>query len=261
MFELDGVTLSYGRSQVLKPLSTTIEAGELTVIAGPNGAGKSTLLKLLARETRPTEGAISFEGRPLGAFSTQELAHRRAVLPQASHLAFPFTVLEVARLGLLVTGSGHREAGELARDMLARVDLAGHANRYYHQLSGGEQQRVHLARVMCQLESVSGLPGAKFLFLDEPTSSLDLKHQLQILKLARDYRDRGVGVIAVLHDLNMSSLFADRLVVLQDGRVAADGPPSRVVTSQLMADVFEVPLEVNRAPTGQQPFVLPHGGV
>lgn len=261
MFELEGVTLKYGRTQVLQPLTTSIEAGVLTVVAGPNGAGKSTLLKLLAREIRPTEGAVRFDGKLLNAFTANEMAHHRAVLPQASQLAFPFTVLEVARLGLLVTGGGRHEAAVLAHDMLARVDLENHANRYYHQLSGGEQQRVHLARVMCQLESVSELPGTKFLFLDEPTSSLDLKHQLQILKLARDYRDRGVGVLAVLHDLNMSSLFADRLIVLQKGQVAADGAPADVVTSRLMSDVFEVPLEVNTIPGPETPFVLPHGGV
>ena len=147
MFELDGVTLKYGRTQVLQPLTTRIDAGVLTVVAGPNGAGKSTLLKLLAREARPTEGSIRFDGRPLNTFTATEMAHHRAVLPQASQLAFPFTVLEVARLGLLVTGAGRHDPGELAQDMLARVDLQTHANRYYHQLSGGEQQRVHLARV------------------------------------------------------------------------------------------------------------------
>ena len=120
---------------------------------------------------------------------------------------------------------------------------------------------MHLARVLCQLESAGTERDRQFLLLDEPTSSLDLKHQIDVLKIARDYSRLGVGVLAVLHDLNMSALFADRMLVLDRGMVAADGPPGEVITSEMVEAVFDVPLQVNRAPEGNTPFVLPHGAV
>ncbi len=261
MFELRGAGVRYGRIDVLHPLTTTIEASAFTVVAGPNGAGKSTLLKLLTRELIPSQGTVNLDGRPLATYSVRDLSNRRAVLPQSSQLAFPFTVVEVVRLGLQAARVGTRGSDGLILDMLSHVELTGYADRYYHQLSGGERQRVHLARVLCQLENANSKKREQFLLLDEPTSSLDLKHQIQVLKIARDYASKGVGVLAVLHDLNMSALFADRLIVLNKGRVAVDGSPDEVITSEMVESVFEIPLQVNQAPTGNTPFVLPHGAV
>lgn len=261
MFELDAVSVRFGRAEILKPLSTAIEGGEVTVIAGPNGAGKSTLLKLLARELRPSSGEVRLHRRALDTYRLDELAKCRAVLPQSSQLSFPFTVLEVTRLGLQSGSMAKAAATDLVLGMLRRVELDGYAHRYYHQLSGGERQRVHLARVLCQLESAGAARENQFLLLDEPISSLDLKHQIGVLKIARDYSLDGVGVLAVLHDLNLSALFASRLIVMSEGRVAADGPPSEVLTSRMIEDVFGVALQVNKTPNDQAPFILPHGAV
>lgn len=253
--------VKYGPVEVLQPLTTTVKPAQVTVVAGPNGAGKSTLLKLLTREIRPSRGTVRLDGRALAAYTAQELSHRRAVLPQSSQLAFPFKVVEVARIGLHAAGAEYSDTADLVLDMLRDVGLAGYADRFYHQLSGGERQRVHLARVLCQLESARAGKESQYLLLDEPTSSLDLKHQIEVLKIARQYSRRGVGVLAVLHDLNMSALFADRLIVLNNGAVAADGPPGDVITSEMVQSVFDVPLQVSEMPIGNTPFVLPHGAV
>lgn len=258
MFELENASLSYGKARILQPMSLKIERGLVTVVAGPNGAGKSSLLKLLSRDVRPTTGRVMLNGRALSQYSSEELAHQRAVLPQASELSFPFTVLEVVRLGLLLKGTSGGDAARIARDMLQTVDMLEFSHRFYHQLSGGERQRVHLARVLCQLASANTGLDRQFLLLDEPTSSLDLKHQIEVLRIAGRYAERGAGVLAILHDLNMSALFADRLIVLNRGRVAADGEPTAVITSQMVSDVFGVHLNVNQAPSGNRPFVLPH---
>ncbi len=257
MLEVKNASVSFGKSTVLHPLSLTLETGRLTVVVGPNGAGKSTLLKVLTGELTPTSGEALLDGRPLASFRPGELANRRAVLPQASQLAFPFNVFEVVRLGFTSSRIAHTDRDALAQEALDRVDLSRHAGRFYHQLSGGEQQRVHLARVLCQLAGARVEENSQFLLLDEPTSSLDIKHQLQILGIARSYSDADTGVLAILHDLNIASLFADRIIVLRDGRCIADGSPAETLTDEVIRDAFDVPLKVNHVPPDAGPFILP----
>jgi iron complex transport system ATP-binding protein len=181
------------------------------------------------------------------------------VLPQASTLPFPFTVREVVRLGLTAGRPGTPLAMlERLPDMaLAAVDLTGFGARYYGQLSGGEQQRVQLARVLSQvwIPVLDGVP--RYLFLDEPVSSLDIKHQLMIMDVARRYADAGGGVIAVLHDLNLAAMYADAILALRDGRVAGFGTPKQVLTNPVIDAVFDCPLRVGATPAAGTPFVLP----
>lgn len=243
---------------IVNRIDTVFEPGRLTVVAGPNGAGKSTLLKLLARELTPSRGDVELNGRPLSSYPVAELARRRAVLPQESHLAFPFTVLEVVRLAHAAIAPGEaREEDEQAIRALRSVGLGDHGSRSYQTLSGGEQQRVQLARVLTQLRA-SGLrdePG--FLLLDEPISNLDVKHQVDIFRLVRGLADQGTGVVAILHDLNIAAMFADRLIVMKDGAIAADGPPRAALTDDLLESVFGLPLRVCRTPADGTAFVLP----
>jgi iron complex transport system ATP-binding protein len=187
----------------------------------------------------------------------------RAVLPQASVLTFPFTTHEVVRLGLTAgrTGAGLRSQARLVEDALERVDLAGFGGRFYQDLSGGEQQRVQLARVLCQvwLPMLDGTP--RFLLLDEPVSSLDIRHQLLIMEIARDFAAAGGGVVAILHDLNLTAMYADRVLAMHNGRGAAFGTPAAVLDDALMRDVFECELRVGALPVGDRPFVLPQSAV
>ncbi len=250
--------MSIGGTPILHGVDLDVLPGEVTVVVGPNGSGKSTLLKALCGDL-PFNGAVTLNGRPLKTLKSWEAATLRAVLPQSSTLTFPYTVLEVVRIGLTSGTSGvPRDVLEALPELaLERVDLAGFGGRFYQDLSGGEQQRVQLARTLCQVwhPVFEGVP--RYLLLDEPVSSLDIRHQLGIMNVAREFAAAGGGVLAVLHDLNLTAMFADRVVVLNCGRVGAFGRPAEAINDAMLADVFGAALRVGVVPPAGAPFVLP----
>ncbi|MBZ8134774.1 heme ABC transporter ATP-binding protein [Afifella sp. IM 167] len=258
MIEVENLTVKLGGRVILSDISFAARAGELTAIVGPNGSGKTTLLRAVCGEIAST-GAIRLNGRDMRRQKPWELAETRGVLPQKTALSFPFTVLEIVRLGL--AGGWSRlpraEAERLPLEALRRVDLAGFAGRFYQELSGGEQQRVQLARVLCQVWTpvLDGVP--RWLFLDEPVSSLDIRHQLAIMELAADFACGGGGVVTVLHDLNLAAMFAEKIVMMRQGKAHAAGRPEDVLTDDLLAEVFECRLGVGAVPQAGAPFVLP----
>ncbi|PSJ61907.1 heme ABC transporter ATP-binding protein [Kumtagia ephedrae] len=258
MIEASTVGVSIGDRRIVEDVVFTASAGEITAIVGPNGSGKTTFLRALTGDL-PYRGRITLNGREVAAMRPPEAAGMRAVLPQATQLSFPFTVREVVKLGLMGGRSGALagEAERLPERALAKVDLDGFGGRFYQELSGGEQQRVQLARVLCQVWApvLEGRP--RYLFLDEPVSSLDIKHQLVIMDIARDYARRGGGVVAILHDLNLTAMYADRVAVMSHGRIAAAGTPRDVLEDRLIAKVFDCELKVGVLPAGGVPFVLP----
>jgi len=262
MIEATDVSVSIGSKPILHGIDFTARPGEVSAVVGPNGSGKSTLLKALSGELA-AQGSIRLNGRDLRELKPWHAAALRAVLPQATALSFPFTVREIVRLGIVGgrTGALAGEDERLPERALARVDLDGFAGRFYQELSGGEQQRVQLARVLCQVWApvLEGEP--RWLFLDEPVSSLDIKHQLVIMKIARDFAARGGGVVAILHDLNLTAMFADKVTVISRGRVAAAGAPRDVLTDSLIERVFDCRLKVSGLPAGDTPFVLPQSAV
>jgi iron complex transport system ATP-binding protein len=235
------VTASYGPRVVLRECSFAIGSGEVVAVVGPNGAGKSTLLRVLAGLLRPAAGAVSLDGHDLTTMSRSALARRIAVVPQIFDTLFPFTVREVvalgrtARLGTFGRASADDVAAvDRAIDELELVPLA---SRRIDRLSGGERQRAVLAMALAQETAV--------LLLDEPTVHLDPGHQLATLELLRGLAThRQLAVCAVLHDLNLASTFASRIVVLADGRVVREGTPLEVLDSQLVEAVFGHGLEV-----------------
>ncbi len=255
MIRAEHITVRAGRRALVDGVSLAIRPGRVTAIIGPNGAGKSTLVKALTGEIRPSGGRVTLDGADLARLRPGDLAARRAVLPQATSLAFPFTVHEVVRLGAVDRGRGASVEARVAA-ALARADLAGFGARLYQELSGGEQQRVQLARVLCQVPDPcrDGVPA--YLFLDEPTASLDLRHQLMTLAAARSFAEGGGGVVAVLHDINLAALHADTIIVIDRGRIAAEGTPPEVLTDTLLSTVFGVALGVGRTAAGV-PFILP----
>ncbi|WEX11465.1 heme ABC transporter ATP-binding protein [Chelativorans sp. AA-79] len=258
MIEASDVSVSIGRKRILSSVDFSAEPGRVTAIVGPNGSGKSTLIKALSGDL-PYGGSITFNGRELAGLRPTEAAVVRAVLPQATVLSFPYTVREVVRLALMGGRSGALPGQDehLPERALAKVDLAGFAGRFYQELSGGEQQRVQLARVLCQVWApvLEGRP--RYLLLDEPVSSLDIKHQLLVMRIARDFAERGGGVVAVLHDLNLTAAFADMVHVMQRGRSVAAGTPGEVMQDALLSEVFDCRLRVGAVPAGTMPFVLP----
>jgi len=243
---LEAADLSYrgGGRMLVDAVDLSIAGGSFTIVIGPNGAGKSTLLRLLCGELVPTAGEIRLNGEPLRAIPPWRLAHGRAVMPQASDLSFPFTVFEVACLGVEGIGRGlsRGDRQRIALDALAQADVAHLARRNYQTLSGGERQRVHFARVLAQLQAGRTVEARQVLFLDEPIASLDLKHQLALLQTAKGLAQDGLAVVAVLHDLQLAAGMGDDLVLMHGGRLVTRGRPETVLTPALLADVFGVSL-------------------
>lgn len=260
MLRADGIGITYGRAEVLRGASLAVAPGEVVAVLGPNGAGKSTLLAVLAGTLRPQRGAAVLEGRALGDWRPRDLALRRAVLPQHSELAFGFDVLEVVLLGRSPHAGTTTRAADLAvaEACLAEAEVAHLAGRDYTTLSGGERQRVQLARVLAQIgyPRQSGDGEGRYLLLDEPTASLDPAHQHATLRTARRVAGEGAGVLAILHDLNLAAMYADRLVVLSRGEVAASGRAAEVITEELVRDAFDLPVHVTRHPTRGCPQVV-----
>lgn len=237
-----GIEVRAGSRPLLSDVSLDVAPAEFVAIIGPNGAGKSTLLNALAGDRVLSSGEILLDGRPLTHWSKLELARRRAVLPQHSAVAFDFTGRQIAMLGLLAfrgtLSEGQMQA--LAEKALAETEALGFADRPYTVLSGGERQRVQLARVLAQCDADP--VATPFLLLDEPITGLDLSHQHAALASARRRVDRGLGVLAVLHDLNMAARYADRVGIVERGRVTNLGPTRQTLDPERLSAVFATPI-------------------
>lgn len=248
MYIAENIEFRAGGRLLLDQAGVTLAPGRVTVLIGPNGAGKSTLLKVMAGELKPQLGRVSVEGQDIARMAPAHLARLRAVLAQSVYVAFPFSVGQVVAVG----ASGATGANGAVSRALSRVDLADYAPRAYDRLSGGEMQRVQFARALVQLEA-GQRPG--YLLLDEPTSSLDLAHQLLVVRLMREIAASGVGVLAVLHDLNLAVMAADEIVALKEGRVIIKGTPAEVMTPESIDALYNVKVRAGWLPPG--PFLLP----
>jgi iron complex transport system ATP-binding protein len=260
MLEARNVGVVREGKRLLDDVSLSVAPGRLTAVVGPNGAGKSTLLRVLAGEIEPTAGAAFIEGADMRDVPVAKLAARRAVVPQSATLSFPFTVLEVVMLGATVPAFGIRDDAALAagREALDAVGLGAFQSRMLAGLSGGERQRVHVARALCQLATAPRSEGrAGALLLDEPTASLDLKHQVGVLEVVKRQAEEGCAVLLVIHDLNLAATFADDIVLLSAGKIAARGAPSEILNETLLSDVYGCPLSVIRSADTGLPLALP----
>ncbi|MFT6670349.1 MAG: iron complex transport system ATP-binding protein [Afipia broomeae] len=252
LIEADAVCMKVRQATLLDRVSARVHGGETVAIVGPNGAGKSTLLRLLSGDLRCTGGGVRLKGRDLASFSSRDLANHRVMLSQHVNVSFPFTVEEIVAMG---AGDRPRSiAAPLVDAALAELDLTPFRHRELPTLSGGEQQRAHFARVLVQLACGEAEQGPGVLLLDEPTSSLDLRHQINLVETAKRRARTGTAVVAVLHDLNLAVRFADRIIVLHKGTVAADGSPAETITNEMIRDVFDV--ETSIGSEDGQPYVL-----
>ncbi|WP_159999309.1 heme ABC transporter ATP-binding protein [Roseomonas sp. 18066] len=239
MIRLDRATLRRGGRDLVAAVSLTLSPGEVLAIVGPNGAGKSSLMKLCSGELLPDAGHAAFDDRPLAGWDPLALARRRAVVSQKVALSFPMRAVEVAALGRLPwhgTAAQRHDRAAVA-GALARAGVSALAQRPYALLSGGEQQRVQIARALAQLEA---MPRPAALLLDEPTASLDPGHRASLLRLLRILAAEGVAVAIVLHDLNEARFVADRVALLAEGRLLAEGTPDDVLRPELLAPVYGV---------------------
>jgi iron complex transport system ATP-binding protein len=264
LLEAEGICYQSGGRMLVDGIDLSVGSGSFTIVIGPNGAGKSTLLRILCGELSPTHGEVRLHGQALRSIPAWRLAHSRAVMPQASDLNFPFTVFEVACLGVEGIGRGlsRRDRQQLTLEALEQADVVRLSNRNYQTLSGGERQRVHFARVLAQLQAGRTVETQQVLFLDEPIASLDLKHQLALLETAKDLARGGLAVVAVLHDLQLAAGMGDDLVLLKAGRLVSRGAPEAVLTAARLAEVFGVTLIPSVLPPS--PWILspeaPHPG-
>lgn len=241
---LQAVALSYrvGQRLLIDDVSLTFRPGEMVSLIGPNGAGKSTLLRMLTGFLSPDEGNCLLQERPIEAWPRDALARRRAVMRQQSHVEFPLSVREVVAMG---RAPWPGRVNQVMIDEVMQLTASdGLAKRDYRQLSGGEQQRVQLARALLQLWHDDGPRG--WLFLDEPTSALDLYHQQHALRLLYQLTRKGaLTVCCVLHDLNLAALWSDRMLLLHQGRLVASGTPAEVMTEQTLTRWYQADLQVH----------------
>jgi iron complex transport system ATP-binding protein len=261
MLESRNVLLRLGGRPVLRGVSLKLQPGRLVGVIGPNGAGKSSLLSVLAGLRHPEAGEVLAAGRPLNAWDRRPLARRRAVLCQKSRLSFDLPALEVVLMGRQPHHAGRETPRDrhIAAEALRAVDAEPLIDRAYLRLSGGEQQRVHLARALAQIWEPpdDGIKSDwRCLLLDEPVNHLDLRHQLGTLRLAKALcAEAGVAVLAVLHDLNLAARFADDLLVLHEGATHALGPTDETLTERVLRDVFGVRATLHRS-NHDRPYVI-----
>ena len=247
MLTASNITFRAGNKPLVSDISVSFAATQLHLIIGPNGAGKSTLVKVLARLLRPQTGTIEYDGVDISTTSEADLAKRRAVLSQAVEVAFPLTVREVVMMGRYPHFAGRPGPTDeqIVDEVMRHFDVTEFSERDYQTLSGGERQRVNFARVLAQLwhdnSASSGEVSSRYLFLDEPLTFLDIRHQIDFLKKIRNFTAApGVITVGVVHDLNLAARFADQIVLLNEGRVVANGTPAEVLTAERIEAVFAV---------------------
>ncbi len=251
--EIHGVSFRYDSAQVLlENIALCVERGEMAGLIGPNGSGKSTLLRIVTRVLDPHSGRLQIDGEDLRAYSPRALARRIAVVAQEEVLNFDFTVRDVVLMGRYPHWSRFQREGPMDFAQVERtLRLTGidHlADRLVSEISGGERQRVAIARALCQQPEI--------LLLDEPTSHLDINHQVEIFDLLKRLnQDEGLTVLAVLHDLNLAALYCEKLILLSKGRIAAMGTPEDVIAPRVIREVYGAEVIVGRHPSAGSPWI------
>jgi iron complex transport system ATP-binding protein len=231
MLEANNLLIGYPRRDVVDIPNISINSGLVTALLGPNAAGKSTLIRCLAGALKPKRGDVLLDGENLHRMSARTLAQKLAFVGQENSELFAFTVRELVMLGAEVNSNAKKSASDRAEAAMASMDLNDLAERNLLQLSGGERQRAAIARALAQQ--------TPYIFLDEPTAHLDLRHQAALMNALQDEaRTRNVAILIVLHDLNLAAAFADRLILLADGKIAADGPPTHVIDCEIIQSVY-----------------------
>jgi iron complex transport system ATP-binding protein len=239
--KLRDVTVTAGRARLIEDVGMTLRPGMLTAILGANGAGKSTTLAVLAGDMRPASGEALLDGRPVAAFTPGALAARRAVVLQHAPMNFSLCVHEVVALSRMSRTGERNLQADVEERALRSLGLMPLAGRDYSTLSGGERQRVQIARALAQLwhNAEPGLAG--YLLMDEPTAHLDLKHQIVALEVAQSFAEAGGAALCILHDIGLAREFAGEIILMKDGRIAAQGKADGLLTAATIADIYDIP--------------------
>ncbi|HRG10646.1 MAG TPA: heme ABC transporter ATP-binding protein [Cyclobacteriaceae bacterium] len=255
MIEAKHIGLSINGKTLLNDVNLSVQPGTFTAIAGPNGAGKSSLLKILSHELTHYKGEVRINDVIASSYSVAQLSAVRAVLPQHSHVQFPFTVKQIVEMGRQHFKTTSKNNDALLEEVMELTGIADWANRNYISLSGGEQQRVQLARVLAQVWDQKTFP--RYVLLDEPTSSLDIAQQQLIFTLVKKACERNIGVLAIVHDLNQAVQFADHLYFMRNGSVIAQGESKEVFTKTNIEETFCCRVNVYHDPCTNCPYIVP----
>ena len=270
MLEIQNLVCAIGSKTIVDSVSLSFDPGRLHVIVGPNGSGKSTLLKAFSGEWVPTAGAVTYDGVSLTRIGKLSLARRRAVMTQLPELHFPLSVEEIIMMGRYPHFSFSPTPNDRAicGQVMSHLSIQSLSGRDYLTLSGGERQRVQFARALAQIWEApapveaahlsTGLPaaGSRYLFLDEPVSSLDIHYQHQLMQLARGLVKEKIVLIAVLHDLNLALHYADRMIFMKQGRIVAEGAVPGLVTPSLIKAVFDIDARLLDDPESDTPVIV-----
>lgn len=255
MIDVDDISVSFdgGETTILDGISCEVPSQSFVALVGPNGAGKTTLLRTVNGVLTPDSGTVSIDGKNVQSLSSREVARRVATVPQETSISFDFSVRDIVAMGRTPHRSRFHQTddSEIIEQALERVQIDHLADRSVGSVSGGERQRVLLARVLAQ--------DAPAMVLDEPTASLDINHQVRTLQLVRDLVDEGATALAAIHDLDLAARFCDSIIVLSDGRVLADGPPASVLTESVVEQAFGGDPRVYENPITQSPSVTSLG--
>lgn len=243
------IQVSFGPKPVLRGVDVDVPFGQVLALCGPNGAGKSTLLSALVGDLPKFSGSVSYGSTNLHHMTPADLSRKRAVLEQTPSLSASFTVAEVVRLSIPIE-LPPAETDRLIDTVILQLGLIEFAHTPVPNLSGGQRHRAHLARVLAQLKANRSLFGPGYLFLDEPTASLDILHQIAVMKTAKTMAKQGAGVLVVLHDLNLAAAFADSICLMRDGQVAKAGTVGEVFRANILSDVYATPIAVEKMSNG-----------
>lgn len=252
--KVDGVSICLGNKIVIEQAGLSCQPGQFIALCGANGAGKSTLLKAIAGEIPYVSGSISINGDEVSTLNHAEMALRRAVMPQQVDITFNFTAFDIIAMGLLFVKT-QDEKNRIIQQVSHLFDLQGLLQQSYLQLSGGQQQRVQLGRVVAQILQ-ENCDRQRYLFLDECSSAMDMAIVHQAFSALTTLTDLGIGIIAVMHDLNIASLYADEIIMLKNRTTAFSGTPKEVINEQNILDVFDAKVQIISHPSQQHPVVI-----
>lgn len=247
---LKSVSLKLNNRQILKDVCLEINEGEIVSVIGPNGAGKSTLLNVLTGDISPDSGNTIYDNKQLNKISIQERAFTRSVMSQMQTLVFNFNVKDVVEMGWLQRGNSDFSSNfSMAFEAVTKeCNVHNLVHRNFNTLSGGEQRRVHFARTLLQLWRPSRSNDPRYLLLDEPTANLDLSSEMLLMNILKARASSNVGILVILHDLNLASHFADKIAIMKDGEIKAFGKPEEVMTDDFLTSIYEVPIKVKYEP-------------
>ncbi|HYG19740.1 MAG TPA: heme ABC transporter ATP-binding protein [Ohtaekwangia sp.] len=255
MLQASNISLQVKQKVILNDVSITLEPGTFTALVGPNGAGKSSLLKVMAQEHTHYRGDVILNGRHAKVYKPLELSRVRAVLPQCTTVYFSFSVQQIVMLGRHGYRHSKKENGRIVHEVMNLTGIEHLEDRNYLTLSGGEKQRVQLARVLAQVWEETVFP--RYILLDEPTASLDIAQQQNMFSLAKRMCERNIGVMAIIHDLNQAIQFADQLYFLRDGQVTSGGKAREVFTKSNIEETFCCKVNVFSDPCNKCPYIIP----